>query len=260
MDALVWGHLVRFSPNSVVNTCGSYGNGKGRGLDRRLRTGFVVNIVLYGSSTSSMFIFRSNSCAFGLAAMGVKGVLHCNSRSFRLFNFFDVHFYSVHFGSLGRGKVLRGRHSISVHGHGSFRGRCSTLYPSTSKAVRCTFSFCWLNPLAGFARSIARNCSETHILSSRNCSAHCTGRFKNANTRKHKRKNTQTHTHTHSHTNTHTTKTQTQKHKPTNTKTHKRKTTNTKTQTHKTQTQRHKHKNKKTKTQTHKHKPTKTQT
>ena len=34
-----------------------------------------------------------------------------------------------------------------------------------------------MNLLAGIGKSIARNCSETQILSSRNCSAHCTGRF-----------------------------------------------------------------------------------
>ena len=37
-----------------------------------------------------------------------------------------------------------------------------------------TLSFCWMNPLAGFGGWTARNCSETPILSSRNCSAHCT--------------------------------------------------------------------------------------
>ena len=40
-----------------------------------------------------------------------------------------------------------------------------------------TFSFCWMNPPAGFGGSIARNCGEMHILSSRNCSAQCTGHF-----------------------------------------------------------------------------------
>ena len=40
-----------------------------------------------------------------------------------------------------------------------------------------TFSFCWMNPLAGFGGSIARNCGEMQILSSRNCSAQCTGHF-----------------------------------------------------------------------------------
>ena len=43
--------------------------------------------------------------------------------------------------------------------------------------VRCTFVLWWMNPLAGIGVSIARNCSETQILSSRNCSAHCNGRF-----------------------------------------------------------------------------------
>ena len=43
--------------------------------------------------------------------------------------------------------------------------------------ARRTFSFCWMNPLAGFGGSIARNCGEMQILSSRNCSAQCTGRF-----------------------------------------------------------------------------------
>ena len=43
--------------------------------------------------------------------------------------------------------------------------------------ARCTFSFCWMNPLAGFGGSIARNCGEMQILSSRSCSAQCTGRF-----------------------------------------------------------------------------------
>ena len=42
--------------------------------------------------------------------------------------------------------------------------------------VRRTFVFWWMNPLAGIGVSIARNCSETQILSSRNCSAHCNGR------------------------------------------------------------------------------------
>ena len=40
-----------------------------------------------------------------------------------------------------------------------------------------TFSFCWMNPPAGFGGSIARNCGEMQILSSRNCSAQCTGHF-----------------------------------------------------------------------------------
>ena len=43
--------------------------------------------------------------------------------------------------------------------------------------ARRTFSFCWMNPLAGFGGSIARNCGEMQILSSRSCSAQCTGRF-----------------------------------------------------------------------------------
>ena len=43
--------------------------------------------------------------------------------------------------------------------------------------VRLTFVFWWMNPLAGIGVLIARSCSETQILSSRNCSAHCTGRF-----------------------------------------------------------------------------------
>ena len=43
--------------------------------------------------------------------------------------------------------------------------------------VRRMFLFWWMNPLAGFGVSIARNCSETQILSSRTCSAQCTGRF-----------------------------------------------------------------------------------
>ena len=38
--------------------------------------------------------------------------------------------------------------------------------------VRRTFWFCWMNPLVRFGGSIARNCSEMQILSSRNCSAH----------------------------------------------------------------------------------------
>ena len=59
--------------------------------------------------------------------------------------------------------------------------RCSETYISKYLiARRCiqgrrAFWFCWMNPLAGFGVSIARNCSETQILSSRNCSAHCTG-------------------------------------------------------------------------------------
>ena len=43
--------------------------------------------------------------------------------------------------------------------------------------VRRTFVLWWMNPLAGIRVSIARNCSEMQILSSRNCSAHCDGRF-----------------------------------------------------------------------------------
>ena len=43
--------------------------------------------------------------------------------------------------------------------------------------ARRAFSFCWMNPLAGFGGSIARNCGEMQILSSRSCSAQCTGRF-----------------------------------------------------------------------------------
>ena len=42
----VWKRQGNFSPNSVVNTWGSYGKGKSRGLDRRLRTGFVVIFVV----------------------------------------------------------------------------------------------------------------------------------------------------------------------------------------------------------------------
>ena len=42
--------------------------------------------------------------------------------------------------------------------------------------VRRTFVFSWMNPLAGIGVAIVRNCSETQILSSRNCSAHCNGR------------------------------------------------------------------------------------
>ena len=41
--------------------------------------------------------------------------------------------------------------------------------------VRRTFVFLWMNPLAGIGVSLARNCSEIQILSSR--TAHCTGRF-----------------------------------------------------------------------------------
>ena len=39
----------------------------------------------------------------------------------------------------------------------------------------CTFSFCWMNHLAGFGGSITRNWSEACVLCSWNCSAHCTG-------------------------------------------------------------------------------------
>ena len=38
------------------------------------------------------------------------------------------------------------------------------------------FWFCRMNPLVGFGGSIARNCGETQILSSWNCSAHWPGR------------------------------------------------------------------------------------
>ena len=43
--------------------------------------------------------------------------------------------------------------------------------------VRRTLVLWWMNPLAGIGVSIARNCSETQIFSSRNCSAHCNGRY-----------------------------------------------------------------------------------
>ena len=42
--------------------------------------------------------------------------------------------------------------------------------------ARRGFSLCWMNPLAGFGGSITRICSETCILRSWNCSAHCTGK------------------------------------------------------------------------------------
>ena len=44
--------------------------------------------------------------------------------------------------------------------------------------VRRTFVLWWKNPLAGICVFIARNCGETPILRSRNCSAHCHGRFR----------------------------------------------------------------------------------
>ena len=50
------------------------------------------------------------------------------------------------------------------------------MHAATHAAVAiCAFSFCWMNHLAGFGGSITRNCSETCVLRSWNCSAHCTG-------------------------------------------------------------------------------------
>ena len=59
---------------------------------------------------------------------------------------------------------------------------CSETYISIllcmhAAVAKRTFSFCWMNPPAGFGGSIARNCGEMQILSSRNCSAQCTGHF-----------------------------------------------------------------------------------
>ena len=51
--------------------------------------------------------------------------------------------------------------------------RCSETHLSHlgmhGAVVRRTFAFWWMNHLAGIGVSIARNCSETQILSSRNC-------------------------------------------------------------------------------------------
>ena len=52
---------------------------------------FVVILVLSGSSTSSMFIFRGKFVLFGWLGSWLC-VFRGNSRTFRLFNFFDVHF------------------------------------------------------------------------------------------------------------------------------------------------------------------------
>ena len=52
---------------------------------------FVVILVVSGPSTSSMFIFPGNCPVFWESDRRLTG-LRGNSRSFRLFNFFDVHF------------------------------------------------------------------------------------------------------------------------------------------------------------------------
>ena len=57
--------MFSFSPNSVVHTWGSYGNGKRRARSR-WRTEFVAFYVL---SCLHVFVFRGDSRTFGLAAI-----------------------------------------------------------------------------------------------------------------------------------------------------------------------------------------------
>ena len=64
-----------------------------------------------------------------------------------------------------------------IFAHATVPKRAFPHFPMHAAVTRRTFSFCWKNPLAGFSGSIARNCGETQVLSSRNCSAHCSGRF-----------------------------------------------------------------------------------
>ena len=61
--------------------------------------------------------------------------------------------------------------------HATVAKRTFPYFCMHAAVAKRTFSFCWMNPPAGFGGSIARNCREMQILSSRNCSAQCTGHF-----------------------------------------------------------------------------------
>ena len=61
--------------------------------------------------------------------------------------------------------------------HATVAKRAFPYFCMHAAVAKRTFSFCWMNPPAGFGGSIARNCGEMQILSSRNCSAQCTGHF-----------------------------------------------------------------------------------
>ena len=61
--------------------------------------------------------------------------------------------------------------------HATVAKRTFPYFCMHAAVAKRTFSFCWMNPPAGFGGSIARNCGEMQILSSRNCSAQCTGHF-----------------------------------------------------------------------------------
>ena len=69
----------------MVNTWGSYGNGK--------RPGFRSEVANTIRGKYRTFVL---ACAFFVYFRGGRGrrgrVLHVNFRSFRLFNFFQVHF------------------------------------------------------------------------------------------------------------------------------------------------------------------------
>ena len=64
-----------------------------------------------------------------------------------------------------------------IFAHATVPKRAFPHFPMHAAVARRTFSFWWMNPLAGFDGSIARNCGETQILSSRNCLEHCSGCF-----------------------------------------------------------------------------------
>ena len=61
--------------------------------------------------------------------------------------------------------------------HATVAKRTFPYFCMHAAVAKRTFSFCWMNPPAGFGGSIARNCGEMQILSSRHCSAQCTGHF-----------------------------------------------------------------------------------
>ena len=61
--------------------------------------------------------------------------------------------------------------------HATVAKRTFPYFCMHAAVAKRAFSFCWMNPPAGFGGSIARNCGEMQVLSSRNCSAQCTGHF-----------------------------------------------------------------------------------
>ena len=81
-------HDPFFSPNSVFNTWGSYGKGERPGGQIELADGirrYLRAFVLAVRFVCEFSYFRAwrGRC---------RRVLYVNFRSFRLFNFFDVHF------------------------------------------------------------------------------------------------------------------------------------------------------------------------